>query len=109
MKDLLEQAVAKFNARAQSDAKLQKELEGIERKVLVDLKDGGKFHFILRDKQIGPVGDGPVEGPDVTILSDTSTLTALLKKEMGPMKAYATQKLKVKASLEDVLRLRKFF
>ena len=35
--------------------------------------------------------------------------TALLNKEMGPMKAYATGKLKIKASLEDVLRLRKLF
>lgn len=109
MRDLLEQAVQKFNERAQRDEKLQRELEGIERKVLVELRDGPKFHFLLKDKQIGPVGDGPVDAPDVTILSDSATLTAVLKKEMGPMKAYATQKLKVKASLDDVLRLRKFF
>src|SRR6266571_2521098 len=99
MKELIEQAVAKFNERAQNDAKLQKDLEGVVRTVLVDLKD----------RQIGSVADGPVDAPDVTILSDAATLTALLKKEMGPMKAYATQKLKIKASLEDVLRLRKFF
>ncbi|SRR6266571_8618251 len=109
MKELIEQAVAKFNERAQNDAKLQKDLEGVVRTVLVDLKDGTKFHFVLKDRQIGSVADGPVDAPDVTILSDAATLTALLKKEMGPMKAYATQKLKIKASLEDVLRLRKFF
>ena len=109
MKELLEQAIAKFNAKAQTDEKLRKELEDVERSVLVDLKDGTRFHFTLKDQQIGPLGDGPIEGPDITILSDAATLTALLRKEMGPMKAYATQKLKIKASLEDVLRLRKFF
>ncbi|HKZ64678.1 MAG TPA: SCP2 sterol-binding domain-containing protein [Thermoplasmata archaeon] len=109
MKDLIEGAVQKFNARAETDEKLQRELEGVERTVLVDLRDGSKFHFVLKDKRIGPVGEGPVEAPDVTILSDAATLTALLRKEMGPMKAYATQKLKIKASLEDVLRLRKLF
>jgi len=109
MRDLIEGAIQKFNARAQSDEKLQRELDGIERTVLIDLKDGSKFHFQVKDKQIGPLAEGPVEAPDVTILSDAATLTALLKKEMGPMKAYATQKLKIKASLDDVLRLRKFF
>ena len=109
MKSLLEQAVQKFNTKAQADEKLQRELDGIVRTVLVDLKDGTKYHFLLKDRQIGPVNEGPVDAPDVTILSDAATLTALLKKEMGPMKAYATQKLKIKASLEDVLRLRKLF
>lgn len=109
MKDLLEEAVRKFNAKAQTDEKLQRELDGVERKVLIDCRDGPKYNFLLKDRQIGAVGDGAVDGPDITILSDTATLTALLKREMGPMKAYATQKLKIKASLDDVLRLRKFF
>ncbi|MEK6851787.1 MAG: SCP2 sterol-binding domain-containing protein [Candidatus Thermoplasmatota archaeon] len=109
MKDLIEQAVQKFNAKAQADEKLQKELEGIERKVVIDCRDGPKYNFVLKDRQIGPVGEGPLDAAEITILSDTGTLTALLKKEMGPMKAYATGKLKIKASLEDVLRLRKFF
>lgn len=109
MRGLLEEAISKFNEKARTDAKLHAELEGVVRKVLVDCKDGPKFNFLLKDQQIGPLLDGPVETPDVSILSDSATLTALLKKEMGPMKAYATQRLKVKASLDDLLRLRKFF
>lgn len=109
MRDLIEGAISKFNERARTDSKLQAELEGIERKVLVDCKDGPKFNFVLKDKQIGSLLEGPIDSPDVTIQSDSATLTALLKKEMGPMKAYAMQKLKLKASLDDVLRLRKFF
>ena len=109
MRDLLEDAVRKFNERAQSDPKLQLELEGVERTVLIDCKDGPKFHLLLKDRKMGAVNEGSIDAPDVTILSDTVTLTALLRREMGPMKAYATQKLKIKASLEDVLRLRKFF
>jgi len=109
MRDLLEAAVQKFNAKAQSDAKLQADLEGVERKVLIQCKDGPQYSFVLKDRQIGPLNEGAIDAPDVTIISDTATLTALLKKEMGPMKAYATQKLKIKASIDDVLRLRKLF
>ncbi len=109
MKDLIEQAVQKFNAKALADEKLQKDLDGVERKIVIECKDGPKYNFALRDRQIGPVNEGPLDGAEVTIISDTATLTALLKKEMGPMKAYATGKLKIKASLEDVLRLRKLF
>lgn len=109
MRELLEDAIRKFNAKAQTDEKLRRELEGVERKVFVDLKDGPKYHFVLKHMEIGAVGEGPIDSPDITILSDTATLTAVLRKEMGPMKAYATQKLKLKASLDDLLRLRKFF
>jgi putative sterol carrier protein len=109
MKDLLDDAIARFNEKAEKDANFRKELEGVERTVLVDLKGGTTYHFTLRDMRIDGVREGPVEDADITIQSDEETLTAIFRKEMGPMKAYATGRLKIRASLEDVLRLRKFF
>src|SRR5437660_6660593 len=49
-------------------------------------------------------------GPwDITISTDADTLGALIRREVGPFKAYATGKLRLKGSLEDLARFRKFF
>ena len=109
MRPLLEEAVAKFNAKVEKDPGLQRELEGMERKVLIEVKEGPRYHFVLKDQRVDGVRDGPIESPDVTIIGDEATLTGLLKGELGPMRALATNRLKVKGSLEDILRIRKFF
>src|SRR6266480_3097980 len=46
---------------------------------------------------------------DITISTDPDTLGALIRREVGPFKAYATGKLRLKGSLEDLARFRKFF
>jgi len=109
MRELLERSVSKFNEKARTDEKLRDELAGLTRKVMLDLKDGTIYHFVLRNGHVDGVNDGPIESPDIMIIADKTTLEALFKREIGPMKAIATQKLKVKASIEDMLRLRKFF
>jgi putative sterol carrier protein len=50
-----------------------------------------------------------VENPDITITSDPKTVEDLINGKMKPMKAWALKKIKIKGSLEDVMRLRKFF
>ena len=109
MREELEALVARFNARAASDPRLRAELEGIQRTVVLDLKDGTTFHFTLKDAHVDGILDGGVDRPDVTIIADKDTVKGLLSGEIGPFKAYATGKLKVKGDMEDLLRFRKFF
>jgi putative sterol carrier protein len=109
MKMLLTEAIGKFNQRAETDEKLKKELKGITRKIQVDVKDGEDYNFVLADVRISDLKEGEIDSPDIVIIASNATLTALLTKQMGPMKAIATRKLKIKASLEDMFRLRKFF
>lgn len=109
MREQLEALVARFNAKAAEDPRLRAELEGIVRTVVLDLKDGTKFHFVLRDAHVDGIVDGGVENPDLTIISDPATVKGLLAGEIGPFKAYATGRLKVKGDIEDLLRFRKFF
>ena len=109
MREALEALVARFNAKAAEDPRLRAELEGIVRTVVLDLKDGMKFHFTLKDAHVDGILDGGAEKPDVTIISDSATVKGLLAGEIGPFKAYATGKLKVKGDIEDLLRFRKFF
>ena len=109
MREELEALVARFNARAASDPHLRADLQGIERTVVLDLKDGTKFHFTLKDAHVDGILDGGVDRPDLTIISDKDTVKGLLAGEIGPFKAYATGRLKVKGDIEDLLRFRKFF
>ncbi len=109
MREELEALVARFNAKASADPRIRAELEGVVRTVVLDLKDGTKFHFVLKDAHVDAILDGGVETPDVTIISDSATVRGLLAGEIGPFKAYATGKLKVKGDIEDLLRFRKFF
>ncbi len=105
---ILEEVVAQFNAKVESDPLLRKELTGIRKKVQVDLGEE-KYYFILEDCKVESVCDGCVPNPDMTIISDHETVRQLHCKEMKIMKAWALKKVRVKGSLEDIMRLRKFF
>jgi putative sterol carrier protein len=109
MKDMLNDLVAKFNAKVEADAALRNELEGVAKTVLIELKDGTKYHIVLKDQKLSPVQDGGVPAADVTLVTDAATLRGLLTREIGPWKAYALGKIRLKGNLEDLARFRKFF
>ena len=106
MKDLLRELIEKFNAKAATDPSLQKELEGMERTIQITT-DRASYHMSLRDCRITALEDGGAEEPELNILADEETLRGVLQGDIPTFKAMATGKLKVKASLEDALRLRK--
>ncbi len=109
MRDLLEGLIVKFNAKVTSDPALREEIGDLTKTVLIELKDGAKYHFTLKDLKVARLEDGGVANPDITIITDAETLRALILREMGPFKAYAMGKVKLKGSLEDLARFRKFF
>ncbi len=109
MKDLLEGLIAKFNAKVDSDPALRVEIGDLQKTVLIELTNGTKWHFTLKDRHVAGLLDGGVDRADITLLTDEETLRGLLLREIGPFKAYATGKLKFKGSLDDLLRFRKFF
>ncbi len=109
MRDLLEGLIAKFNDKVKTDLALREEIGDLTKTVLIELKDGTKYHFVLRNQQVEGLRDGGVEHPDITIVTDRDTLRGLILREIGPFKAYALGKIKLKGSLEDLTRFRKFF
>ena len=109
MREALESLVARFNAKVDEDERLRGELKGIERRVVLDLKGGTKYHFVLKDAHVDGIRDGGTENADLIITSDRETIKGLLAGDIGPFKAYATGRLKVKGDIEDLLRFRKFF
>jgi len=104
---VLKDLIARFNTKALDDAKLRKELEGVTRSIEICIKDGESYNFMLKDTQLVNLTKGNLESPDVKVITDAETFEGLINKTIGPMKALATRRLKIKASLEDMLRFRK--
>jgi putative sterol carrier protein len=109
MREMLEDLLRKFNSKVASDPGLRAELRELTKTVLIELKDGAKYHFTLKDEHVAGLLDGGTDQADITISTDAETLKALIRREVGPFKAYATGKLRLKGSLEDLARFRKFF
>jgi putative sterol carrier protein len=110
VEQLLREAIEKFNARVKEDQELAGELQGVRKVVQVEIEGGEWYHFVLSDGAV----DGPHKGeaqapPDIRIIASEETLTKLWTKELRVMKAFVTKKLQVKGSMEDLLRLRRFF
>ncbi len=107
-REALENAAQRFNKRSCEDAELRKELSGMTKRVLVDLGTE-TYNFELRDCSVPSINNGPPTlPPDITLTSDPDTLVKLVTGEMKVMKAWALKKVRIKGSIDDVLRLRKF-
>ncbi len=109
VEQLLREAIEKFNKKVADDPKLAKELEGMKRTIQVEVTDGDRYHFVLENARVGELVKGETQAPDVRVIASSETLTQLWTRELRPMKAFATRKLQLKGSIEDMLRLRKFF
>ncbi|MDW5563377.1 MAG: SCP2 sterol-binding domain-containing protein [Methanomassiliicoccus sp.] len=104
----LQELIAKFNDKVEKDEKIRNELKGVDRKVLIDL-ESEKYNFHLRNERVNDFQTGEIADPDITILSDPATMEGLISGKIKPMKAVALRKLKLKGSIDDMLRLRSLF
>jgi putative sterol carrier protein len=110
LEEELKKAFDNFNKKAETDVKLQEALKDKVRHVFIDLTDMEGFRFTLRDQRIKDLGRGKPDAPDIHITTDSVTMEALIKKEMGPMKALVTKRLKLtKISVEDLSTIKKLF
>lgn len=105
---ILQDVIDRFNDRVAKDPELNKELVCIKKKVQLDL-GCEQYYFFLECSRVEKLHEGTVPDPDITLISDPDTVIKLFKGEMKIMKAWALKKVKVKGSIDDVLRLRKFF
>jgi len=104
----LQDMVDKFNRKTAKDEELRTELEGIEKRVNLDLGEES-YRFVLADAKAGSLEMGLFEEADVTITSDPDTMMSLMEKTLRPMRAFAQKRFTVKGKLEDLFHLRKLF
>src|SRR4030067_2079737 len=107
VEDYLKQAIVAFNKKAAEDPKLAREMQGIRRTVEIAVTDGDSYNFLLDNAQVSGLQKGKLENPDIRVAASAETFTQLKNGELRPMKALALKKLRVNASLEDIISLRK--
>ena len=100
VKELLEKIVTDFNKKVEEDPDFAKEAKEKDKTVQFLFDDGESYHMELKDGSIQGVEDGPLDGADITIMTDQETFTGLVSGEFSAMRAYATKKLRLKASTE---------
>ena len=108
LEELLTKNIEKFKNKIAEDEKLKEELKGIVREINIDVADKEGFSFILDNDDIRDFKHGKLDDAPITISATEEDLIALFKGELKPMKAWATKRLKVNSSMEDLMRLRKF-
>jgi putative sterol carrier protein len=106
---LIKEAIDRFNARTKEDPELLKELQGVTKVIQVEVEDGDWYNFTLKDGAVDGLHKGGTANPDIRIIASAETLRKLWTKELRVMKAFVTKQLQVKGSMEDLLRLKRFF
>ncbi len=109
IEEKLRAAIDKFNKLAEEDPKVKSEVKDIVRRVQIVLEDGPTYHFVLDHGHIDGLEHGAIDPAEITVTTDTATLEGIFNGEVSALRAYATKKLKLKASLQDLMTLRKFF
>ncbi|WP_019177552.1 SCP2 sterol-binding domain-containing protein [Methanomassiliicoccus luminyensis] len=105
---LIQDLINRFNDKVDTDEKLRTELNGMDKKVLVDLETE-VYNFHLASSKIQNLNTGSIDAPDITVMSDIETFRGIIEGKIKPMKAFALRKVKIKGNIDDVLRLRKLF
>jgi len=106
-KETLEKLVQKFRKKIDEDDSLKEDIKDFERDIQVDFDSGNQYNMSLEEAEISEIREGPIEGSDITLATDVGTLDDLLEGEVGAMQAYASNKIKVDASLTDMLKFKK--
>lgn len=99
--------VERFNRHTATQPKVAEELAGLQRTIAVRLTSGTSYAVDLRDGKLENLRSPSPSTVDVSILTDVVTFRGLVSKEIGPMKAIVTGRLKLEGSLEDKLLFRK--
>ena len=107
VEDSLASLVDRFNRHAERTPAMAEELDGISRTIQIRLTDAGTYAVDLARGRLRNLRSGPADRADVRITTDVGTFHALVRKEIGPMKALVTRKLSIEGSLEDKLLFRK--
>ena len=109
IKKILDEKVSEFNSRIKDEPKFSGVIEGKERSICISVSDGENYISNLKDMQLDPFVESEDTNKDLVVTATSDVLVALINKEMSPIKAYMTGDLKVKASLTDMLLLKKLF
>jgi putative sterol carrier protein len=91
-----------------SEEKIKKDFANFSRTFEYVFKDlGNSFHIVIKNGIPGDLQNIPAEKPDIQLLMDSQTFLEIMDGKTNGMKAYSSGKLKIKASVTDMIKLQK--
>jgi len=106
---LLNNKVVEFNSKIKDEAGMAKMIEGKNRTICICVSDGDNHISRLENLRLEDFERTEDTSADLIVTASSEILEALISKTMSPIKAYMKGDLKVKASLTDLLLLKKLF
>ncbi len=107
--DLLDEKVIEFNSRIDGEPEFSKMIEGKNRTICICVSDGDNYSTKLESMRIEDFVKTENTDADLVVTANSEILTGLINREISPIKAYMSGDLKVKASLTDMLLLKRLF
>jgi len=107
VEESLASLVDRFNRHAERSPGMSEELDGLSRTIQIQLTDEGSYVVDLSKGRLRNLRTGSASHAHVRITTDVGTFNALVRKDIGPMKALVTRRLAIEGSLEDKLLFRK--
>ena len=84
-------------------------IEGKNRTICICVSDGENYASKLEDLRIKDFVKTDNTDADLVVTANSEVLIGLINREISPIKAYMSGDLKVKASLTDMLLLKRLF
>ena len=106
---LLNDKVLEFNSKIKDELSTAKMIEGKTRTICICVLDDDNYVSKLENLKLEDFERTDDTNSDLIVTASSEILEALMSKTMSPVKAYMKGNLKVKASLMDMLLLRKLF
>ena len=107
--DLLDEKVIEFNSRIDEEPEFSRMIEGKDRTICICVSDGKNYSTKLEAMRIEDFVQTDNTDADLVVTANSEVLTGLINREISPIKAYMSGDLKVKASLTDLLLLKRLF
>ena len=107
--DLLDEKVIEFNSRIDGEPEFSKMIEGKNRTICICVSDGDNYSTKLESMRIEDFVKTENTDADLVVTANSEVLIGLINREISPIKAYMSGDLKVKATLTDMLLLKRLF
>ena len=104
----IQHVIDRFHAKMESDEKIRKEIEHLEKSFNLDLGDE-RYSLKLKDARIHHFEPELLEDADVTVTTTAENLQGLIDGTLRPMRAYVLKKIQVKSNINDLMFLKKLF
>ncbi len=90
-----------------SNPEIKEKFRDVVKKIQFDFSDTKEQYLLTIENGNATLSKESVSAPDVFISTTTEILAGIINKKINPVIAYSTRKIKVKGSMEDLLKLQK--